>query len=258
MVTFKAGEYYQVRIKPKDGANGNHLEYIIFLHDFDFDEEAAGINQYRLVVSKYSFFKSSTLFNPCLNKTEAVKSIGDRELLLHFQDFWTMGQRQDAEIMRISDISYAKDVETNITSSADTVEHISHLSEGMNCSKSLCFLPELIIRLDAYVYNLYCRFAIYASQDSETSCLTPVGSNLLPHRDRWKTPSYNYLCSPAVFDMSPHILGPSEGFSQGSCNIYAALDFNPSNGATWKVSISAFSTIFSLAANISVIQGEVS
>lgn len=41
-----------------------------------------------------------------------------------------MGQRQDAEIMHISDISHVKNVEAHSNSSSDTVEHISQLAQG--------------------------------------------------------------------------------------------------------------------------------
>lgn len=102
------------------------------VHDFSFDEQADGVNKYRLVVSKYSFLKLSTLFNPCVNKSEAAKLFSDRELLLHFQDFDTMGQIEDAEIIRLSDISHAKDPEIHPSSAADTVEHIPQSPDGMS------------------------------------------------------------------------------------------------------------------------------
>lgn len=234
--TFTAWEYFQVQLKSEDDANELLSKYIIFLHDFDLDEQAEGMDRYRLVISKYSFLKTSSLFSQSLGKL-AAKAISDRELLLHFQAFSTMGQRPHAEIMRISDISHIKHVETYSTCSADIVEHIPQFPQGMSFFENLSFMSELIILLDTSMYSFFCRFAIQASPDSERSCLSLLGSNLLPHRNRWRQPSYKYPSSPKVFDMSPRIVWSSEGFSQASYDIHAAFDFNPSCDTTWKVRI---------------------
>jgi hypothetical protein len=96
--------------------------------------------QYQLVVSKYSFLKSSSVFRPYPGKPEATNPITERELLLHFQDFSTMGLKQDAEIIPISDISRAEDIKRCPNGPADAVEHILQLPEGMSSFLFFSFL----------------------------------------------------------------------------------------------------------------------
>lgn len=70
---------------------------------------------------------------------------------------------------------------------------------------------------------------------ADSACLTAVNSNVLPRSDRWRLPVYEWPCRPAVYDLSPDVLGLSEGFSQASYNIYSALPFDHQRDLTWKV-----------------------
>ena len=114
-----------MNLKSKKESDGKTVEYVVFIHAFDWEEQGNG-KKYRLLVSKYSFLKSSTLFDI------GTEVAGNQELLLHFGDFGSMGERQDAEIIDVSDIIHAQDLESNPSSSADIVEHTGPCPPGMN------------------------------------------------------------------------------------------------------------------------------
>jgi hypothetical protein len=42
---------------------------------------------------------------------------------------------------------------------------------------------------------------------------------------------------PLVFDLTPNVLGPSEGFSQAGFAVQAAMGFDQEHHVTWKVGI---------------------
>lgn len=83
----------------------------------------------------------------------------------------------------------------------------------------------------------FCRFAIRSWVDLNSSSITPLSANLLPRRDRWKAPCYKYPCTPALFDLTPNVLGTAEGLSQASFEVYAGLGFDKTHRMTWKVRI---------------------
>lgn len=84
----------------------------------------------------------------------------------------------------------------------------------------------------------FCRFAIRNYRDCDSFDITPLNSHLLRfRRDYWKKPRYRHPCKPAVFDLTPNVLGPAEGLTQASFDIYAGLGFDRAHHMTWKVSL---------------------
>jgi hypothetical protein len=131
--TFTRGEYARNRLKPKEEGGKRTNEYVVFVHAFHWEDPVASKN-YRLFVTKYSFLKSSTLVETSTREAEDINSFSSQELLLHFGDFGSMGEKQDAEIINISDIAAAQDLRMNPNSSADVVEYIGPCSPGTNRS----------------------------------------------------------------------------------------------------------------------------
>jgi hypothetical protein len=113
--TFEKDEYARVR------ANSERpLEYIIFVHDILYEDGCADAKSYHLMVTKYSFLRSTHPFSGRENEA----AISNRELLLHFGDFDKMGTRDDAEVMRLDDIAYAKGLTSGFEISSDSVDHV--------------------------------------------------------------------------------------------------------------------------------------
>lgn len=83
---------------------------------------------------------------------------------------------------------------------------------------------------------MYCRFAIQGSTlNDPVACWTPLSSDLLNRRDRWRGRQFNNVSRPAVVDFTPGILGPAEGFSQAGFDIQAAMGFDHERHLSWKV-----------------------
>ena len=81
----------------------------------------------------------------------------------------------------------------------------------------------------------FCRFAIGNDRGSEQMFVTPLTSKLLAKEDQWKPRKFLSTHLPAVLDLSPDVLGPSEGFSKAHCQIHAAVGFAEDRHLTWKV-----------------------
>ncbi|KAI9796210.1 MAG: hypothetical protein M1833_006461 [Piccolia ochrophora] len=128
-----------------------------------------------------------------------------------------MGKLDDAEVIRLDDIAYAERLTPGLEESSDGVDHVVRPPTDLaNC-------------------GLFCRFAIFSAVDPKAFCITPITSSLLQHRDRWNLRNFSCSPSPLVFDLTPNVLGPSEGFSQAGCSIDAAFGFEQELHATWKI-----------------------
>lgn len=69
-----------------------------------------------------------------------------------------------------------------------------------------------------------------------TFCITPLAPRILRRSDDGQPQStYNGALPPLVYDFSPKILGPSEGFQQAGCVIDCAFNFDEEHNFTWKV-----------------------
>lgn len=65
--------------------------------------------------------------------------------------------------------------------------------------------------------------------------ITPLASRLLHRPEERQSSAYNEAAPPIVYDMTPNILGPAEGFQQAGCVIDNAFSFDEEHNVTWKV-----------------------
>lgn len=94
--TFENNENALVLIEQHDSRR-----YVLLIHDilrYGIDDNAV----YRLVGTKYSFLADIGVFNKMRGSSE---TIGNKELILHFEDFSLMGTPIDAEMIDVADIA---------------------------------------------------------------------------------------------------------------------------------------------------------
>src|ERR1700759_3245883 len=87
---FSKGKYVQVTLKVPDAVCGKTSRHVFYIHDILMPTEKNAASP-RLVVAKYSFLADQLAF------AAGSTSIGDKELLLHFQDSDQMAEEGDAE-----------------------------------------------------------------------------------------------------------------------------------------------------------------
>ena len=169
-------------------------------------------------MTKYSPFNSVHPFQQDLFSNGDDIGITSNEVVLHFSNFDKMGTREDAEIMELDDI-----VAVDVLSSG--------LEAVPGCVNHVVYPPQVTDEGEA----LFCRFGVCTTSDTATACITPIASKLLEWRDRRRGPKFTGD-SGSVFDLTPHVLGPSEGFSQSGFTVEAALGFDQDQDITWQVS----------------------
>jgi hypothetical protein len=128
-------DYVQVRLRPTTEM-AEAVEFVAFVHRILCTEDENQETSFLLLASRYSFLGS---FNPFCSAQQLIGPISRKELLLHFTDFNTMGERQDAEIIPVSEIIEAGNLEFNPAPYADPVQLVARPPEGMN---KFCLLPD--------------------------------------------------------------------------------------------------------------------
>lgn len=118
----------QIRWCP-EMATAEAIECVAFVHRILYEQNEDEKPQFYLLASRYSFLES---LHPISSATQLFRPITRKELLLHFTDFDTMGERQDAEIIPISQIIAAKNLEFEPTTYVDPVQSVVHAPAGMN------------------------------------------------------------------------------------------------------------------------------
>ncbi|KAJ9495511.1 hypothetical protein H2202_009051 [Exophiala xenobiotica] len=206
--TFEKDEYACIYGGPQDSPR-----HVVLVHDILPTDAGNGVG-YRLLCTKYSFLTDIDIFKAA---TFDWESSSDKELVLHFGSFSHMGLESDAEVIEVADIVNAYGLHDEGAMVDDGVEHVVAPLFGGEDSM------------------LFCRFAIRTSKDSGTACLTPLASHLVKREGRWRHCRFTNASASPVFDLSPNILGPSEGFSQSGYSIHAAMGFDPSRDVTWKL-----------------------
>lgn len=98
--------------------------------------------------------------------------------------------------------------------------------------------------------NPFCRFA--RTVDDERIVFMPVASGLLPHQDPQKPAYLTVPFPPYVFDLTPGILGPLEGFSETGCKTFAGIGFDEARHITWRVCCQQTSSSWSSLIYLSV------
>jgi len=102
--------------------------------------------------------------------------------------------------------------------------------------------------------ELFCRFATCIGNAPDTSnvldinscSFSPLASHLLSRQDRWAKCGFDFPPKPLVFDLTPNVIGPSEGFVQGGCSIHAGLGFDPDRHISWKVRVQSLRSLLPL------------
>ncbi|KIW70371.1 hypothetical protein PV04_02645 [Phialophora macrospora] len=201
--TFEKRQYAWVQL------NGELGEQVIYIHDIFQQEDHSDVNHYLL----------ATFYSP-LGKTFPFRKVptasnGEQhgnELILHSSHFNRMKTPEDAELILLADISAARCLDAGRT----TVSHVfQHVPDDHR--------------------ELFCRFAICDFAAEDTASLTPLAAHLLETREApWSRPEFRSPATPLTFDLSPEILGMSEGFSQAGFIIQAAFGIDESRPSTWK------------------------
>lgn len=124
---FTMNDYAQIRLRPEI-ATAEAAECVIFVHLIYTQQNENGETQFFLLATRYSFLD---LTHPFSSLQKPVLSINRKELLLHFTDFDTMGERQDAEIIPINEIIEARNLEFEPAPNADPVQLSVDAPAGM-------------------------------------------------------------------------------------------------------------------------------
>lgn len=82
-----------------------------------------------LFVTQYSFLRKSPIFH-LEHVMERDPEVDDKEVLLHFHDFDTMGERSDATIVQIKDIIDAKPVDIDLLSPFEPLVYTVDIPKG--------------------------------------------------------------------------------------------------------------------------------
>lgn len=124
---FIMNEYAQILLRPEI-ATAEEVECVVFVHRIYKQQNETDETQFYLLATRYSFLESTRPFSWTKN---SAGSTNRKELLLHFTDFETMGERQDAEIIPINKIMEAKSLEHEPASNADPVQLAVDAPAGM-------------------------------------------------------------------------------------------------------------------------------
>ncbi|EXJ62059.1 hypothetical protein A1O7_02492 [Cladophialophora yegresii CBS 114405] len=202
--TFERRQYAWVQLNEDSG------EQVVYIHDIFQHENQSEVNHY-LLATLYSSFSSIFPFGNVPTNGRAAER--ENELILHFGDFAKMRTPEDATLILLAEISAARYLDASTTTVSHVFQHLPGDHE-----------------------DLFCRFAIRDSAAESTASLTPLAAHLVETREElWSRPKPCSLGTPLVFDLSPEVLGVSEGFSQAGFTIQAAFGIDETQPSTWKV-----------------------
>lgn len=125
-------EYAQTRLRPEI-ATAEAVECVIFIHRIYKQSNENEETRFYLLATRYSFLD---LTHPFSSVQKPVGSVNRKELLLHFTDFDTMGERQDAEIIPLNEIIEARNLEFEPAPNADPVQLAADAPTGMHNAPS--------------------------------------------------------------------------------------------------------------------------
>ncbi|OAL28960.1 hypothetical protein AYO22_02396 [Fonsecaea multimorphosa] len=196
--------YYRVLLE------GEEREQVIFVHRVIPNSIGAEFS-YSLLVTRYSML--SSVFPPQKPQTTGTSGSDDQELILHFCDFDKMRTALDAETIPLNDILSACRVGTSRNCVSHGFRH----------------------RPDIDTERLFCRFGISkAGADGRVTTITPLASHHFLHDDYdWEPRSFRGEVSPVAFDLTPSVLGVSEGFASRGFTVQAAFGLDEARHNTW-------------------------
>lgn len=135
---------------------------------------------------------------------------------------------EDAEIIGVDDILSARSLETGRSS-------VRHCFKRPGTSR-FATLPVIAnLSVMAEIDGPFCRFAICSVAAVDTASLTPLAPYLVIGEEPWATPDFCNIGRPLTFEMSPGILGVSEGFSAQGFPIEGVFGLDETKPCTWQV-----------------------
>lgn len=126
---FKIGDYVHVELRSADSV-GYSSTCVLMIHGIFCSKSDELETDYSLLVSRYSFLSTSPLYQK--SSTTLEDKAAENELVLHFRDFETMGQKQDAESISASDFGSAFELDIDPEGEADPVVHVVKAPEGQS------------------------------------------------------------------------------------------------------------------------------
>ncbi|KAF4835433.1 hypothetical protein CGCSCA4_v012662 [Colletotrichum siamense] len=207
-IEFEKDRYYEIR-----DSSQCYPDYIAWVHDVH-DGSAGCVQERRLSVTRFSILRQEHLFRGGRKLDESAE-IGD--LMLHFSSVQHMGEQSDAEVIMIKDITFAKALSTSFRVWYRPVCH-THSCVPANVDGSSTTEEDA-------KKELSCRFA--RSVSDETVTITPIIPKHLAREERPERKGFSSSSPVSVFDFTPNVLGPLEGFADAGFNSFAAVGFDP-------------------------------
>lgn len=121
-------EFFMVSMKNPD-KEGELSRYLLFVHGTfpsHCDDEA---DEGSLLVTQYSFLRKSSIFR-LEHVMDRDPEIDDKELLLHFYDFYSMGGEADATIIPINKIIDMRPVGIDLLGPFERLLYTVDIPEG--------------------------------------------------------------------------------------------------------------------------------
>ncbi|KAF4809060.1 hypothetical protein CGCSCA5_v011769 [Colletotrichum siamense] len=215
-IKFEKDRYYEIR-----DISQCYPNYIAWVHDVHYGS-AGCVHESHLSITKFSTFRQEHLFRGGRKANERA-DIGD--LLLHFSSVQHMGDQSDAEVVMIKDIAFAKALSTSFRVKYRPVCH-TQSRVPLNVDGSS-------MTDEGAKEELSCRFARSASD--ETVTITPIIPKHLSPEERPKPKGFSSHAAVGVFDFTPNVLGPLEGFAEAGFNSFAGVGFDPEHSINWKM-----------------------
>ncbi|CAI0650367.1 unnamed protein product, partial [Colletotrichum noveboracense] len=215
-IEFEKDRYYEIR-----DSSQCYPDYIAWVHDVH-DGSAGCVQERHLSVTKFSILRQEHLFR---GGTKLNESAEIADLMPHFSSVQHMGEQTDAEVVMIKDITFAKALSTSFRVRYHPVFH-THSCVPTNVDGSST-------TGDDGKKELSCRFA--RSVSDETVTVTPIIPKHLAREERPERKGFSSSSPVSVFDFTPNVLGPLEGFAEAGFNLFAAIGFDPEHSISWKV-----------------------
>ncbi|KAJ0270032.1 hypothetical protein CBS470a_013618, partial [Colletotrichum nupharicola] len=217
-IEFEKDRYYEIR-----DSSQCYPDYIAWVHDVH-DGSAGCVQERHLSVTKFSILRQEHLFR---GGTKLNESAEIADLMPHFSSVQHMGEQTDAEVVMIKDITFAKALSTSFRVRYHPVFH-THSCVPTNVDGSST-------TGDDGKKELSCRFA--RSVSDETVTVTPIIPKHLAREERPERKGFSSSSPVSVFDFTPNVLGPLEGFAEAGFNLFAAIGFDPEHSISWKPKI---------------------
>lgn len=103
--------------------------YLLYVHSNFPAAPQTPDDEGALLVTQYSFLRKSPIFR-FEHVMERNIEVEDNEMLLHFQDFNSMGERNDATFIPIKDLVDVKPVEIDLLGPSERLQYTVDIPSG--------------------------------------------------------------------------------------------------------------------------------